>query len=305
MPEPHTIALPSARKHSLADLGSKPRRRTLALNAGATTARGTSRPPLATLAIGQTSQPEFTPLVERLAALSTLRCSSDLDEARAAAQETWFDLLLLFQSRPGEFDAGRLDVLRRRLPLARVLVVASSWCEGETRSGRPIPGAIRLYWHQAESYFRDQFRLVAQGRCPAWGLPLPGPCWPTSGSSPGPSTSERKIVISTTSMEAGRLLADLCALAGYACESIGWGEAPPDQAAAAMVIDIAGDVDGALEYVKLLRTQRPGLPLVAVTNFPRWDHVEILKRASVRAVIAKPLEPGDLLDRIAQLEMKG
>ena len=63
-------------------------------------------------------------------------------------EEIAVDVIVVAQAYPGQFSGEALDRLARLAPLARVVVLLGSWCEGEVRSGRPWPGAIRVYWHQ-------------------------------------------------------------------------------------------------------------------------------------------------------------
>ena len=55
-----------------------------------------------------------------------------------------FELIILAQSRPGQFPTGDVEKLQQRWPDARLLGIVSSWCEGEVRSGRPWPGVWRV-----------------------------------------------------------------------------------------------------------------------------------------------------------------
>ena len=50
------------------------------------------------------------------------------------------ELIVMAQSRPGVFSAQWIERLRRSAPLAGVVALLGTWCEGETRSGRPAPG---------------------------------------------------------------------------------------------------------------------------------------------------------------------
>jgi hypothetical protein len=56
--------------------------------------------------------------------------------------------IVVLQSRPGEFPQPQIEALHRRAPLARLIVLAGAWCEGELRSGRPAHGVTRILWHQ-------------------------------------------------------------------------------------------------------------------------------------------------------------
>ena len=81
----------------------------------------------------------------------------------------------------GRNQRSRNHGAARGAPLARLCVVAGSWCEGETRSGRPWPGVWRVYAISGRSARRELAALAA-GRPTVWNLPpRPRPksnCWP-------------------------------------------------------------------------------------------------------------------------------
>lgn len=81
-----------------------------------------------------------------------MRRVDDLQQAVVALDEGWgpLDLIVLAESRPGEYSATSIDELRACAPLARVWRLLGSWCEGEQRSGHPPAGCINTYWHQWE-----------------------------------------------------------------------------------------------------------------------------------------------------------
>ena len=78
------------------------------------------------------------------------------------------DLLVIAQSRRGQFCQAEIDCLKRQYPLAAMVVVYGPWCEGETRSGTPLAGVIRLpasCWAAAFARFLCHF---AAGGCSPW-----------------------------------------------------------------------------------------------------------------------------------------
>jgi hypothetical protein len=52
------------------------------------------------------------------------------------------------QSRAGEFQPQEVAAVQTLDPLAKPIVVAGCWSEGEPRSGKPLTGVERIYWHQ-------------------------------------------------------------------------------------------------------------------------------------------------------------
>src|SRR5262245_36664939 len=81
------------------------------------------------------------------------------------------ELIVVAESRGGQFSAESLAALRKLAPLAGVWRLLGSWCEGETRSERPPAGCIRSYWHQWPQRWPREAGWAEQGHLPAWSLP--------------------------------------------------------------------------------------------------------------------------------------
>jgi hypothetical protein len=64
--------------------------------------------------------------------------------------EQSYDLVVLAQSRRDQFLDSEVEELITNFPAAPVVGLLGSWCEGESRSGKPYPGVIQVYWHQWE-----------------------------------------------------------------------------------------------------------------------------------------------------------
>ena len=81
------------------------------------------------------------------------------------------DAIVVAQSFPGQFSEQAIERLRQLAPVARVLGLMGSWCEGEMRSGTPWPATARTYWHQWPARCARELARLAQGRSCAWALP--------------------------------------------------------------------------------------------------------------------------------------
>ena len=142
--------------------------------------------------------------------------------------------VVLAQAYPGQYSAaaGRAPLVAA-IPLARWLALLGSWCEGEPRSGHPLPGVVRVYWHEAAVRFRRELpRWFAPDS--AWTLPVTAneeerllaaagrplssnvaaTVYPLAGGVL--SASEGLIAIRTTRREMAELLADACRAGGFA-----------------------------------------------------------------------------------------
>ncbi len=192
-----------------------------------------SGPTLRILLIGDASRPEFH---EACAALHDMACVTrvaDVESAIAALHKGPLapHAIVLAQSYPGQFAAAAVDRVRAAVPLARLIALLGSWCEGEPRSGRPLPGTVRVYWHEAAVRFRRELPCWFD-RESAWSLPITATdeerLLATIGASVGkgdsPVFARTKtgtvpcglIAIWSRRRELGELLADTCRTAGYA-----------------------------------------------------------------------------------------
>jgi hypothetical protein len=108
------------------------------------------------LLFGDSSPPEFA------AACQWLRTHGDVVEARRIDEDCltrrviagWHpELVVGLQNRPGQWREEELDGASRLWPLAVTVALLGSWCEGEPRTGRPLPGVARVPWHQREAAF--------------------------------------------------------------------------------------------------------------------------------------------------------
>jgi len=54
--------------------------------------------------------------------------------------------LVLWTERPSIVDQSMIDALASDFPLARLILIVGSWCEGEMRTGRPVTGVERWRW---------------------------------------------------------------------------------------------------------------------------------------------------------------
>ncbi len=207
------------------------------------------------------------------------------------------DLIVACQSRTGELDAATFDRLRRAAPLTPVWRLMGSWCEGESRSGRPTPATPGQYWHQWRPRLARERASAAAGRCPTWGLPptataeermraLSAPRWPRGHG---------RIAICAPTRATAAALADVCQAAGHEThvlrQSDDW---PPSQALAALWDTTPDALDDRAMLAKF-RACLAGAPVFALVGFPRAADCQRAATAGVAGVISKPFVISDLL----------
>ena len=81
------------------------------------------------------------------------------------------DLFIFFQSYPDEFGESFLYTIKKHFPLAPVIIILGTCVEGEMRTGYPLIGGLRLYWHQWNDYYKIEFNRFFQRRSSILSLP--------------------------------------------------------------------------------------------------------------------------------------
>lgn len=120
--------------------------------------------------VGDANRPEFQ------YALSNI--SNGAYVCYAASIEKFFrlnpspDVVVLLQSYPGEFSTSEIERIIQSNPIASLILVTSTWGEGERRTGYPVKDAIRVSWYDFRLWFERQKTLFDAGRLSQFSLPL-------------------------------------------------------------------------------------------------------------------------------------
>ena len=215
------------------------------------------------------------------------------------------ELVVVAESRGGQFSHAALAALRRQAPLVRVWRLLGSWCEGEARSGRPPAATVSTYWHLWRARLGREIETVRRGRLPSWALPLTA-----TGDERILAQSDESIglnrggtiAICASSAPAAAALDDLCRAVGYQTLLISDDGRFHIAGVSAVLWDTTDRRLNDAAYVEELVGRATGAPVLAIVGFPRADDVELACRSGIAAVISKPFLAGDLLwhlDRIA------
>ena len=252
--------------------------------------------PLVTLVVGDAARTEFRDAVAQIRLRTQAAFAINLDEALATPDELP-DLVVLLAARPGEFTATEVERLRRAAPVARVIALLGSWCEGETRSGAPLPAVTRVYWHAWSSWFEREIEALECGRSAALSLPL------TVSEEERPSSIvkdvDAMVAAKTIGTSSGRremadMLADACRSFGYQAVELSAGLAPNRTLLAAGVWDQASLADENFAGLREIAQQYPGIPWIALATFPRTVDRAQAHTCGACEVISKPLLLADL-----------
>ncbi|MFO0896081.1 MAG: hypothetical protein U0836_01525 [Pirellulales bacterium] len=249
--------------------------------------------------IGEVGSPEFSRIYDELASVVAVEvCASPavaLGRLAACSEEPV--LLLVAQRFPDEFPAAAIEPLRRRLPLTRCLALAGPWCEGEPRSGQPLPGAMRLYWHQWTAQTLHDLRKLLAGEIGVWSLPAT-----TSeedrlavglmkAEATGPA-GLGPVCIVAHDREAAAALADL--LAAAKVSSVWRRTSCAVSGVTATIVDLARGDEEEWRLLAEIASAEAG-PVLALLGFPRPEDAERAAWLGAAKLLSKPLCAADLL----------
>jgi hypothetical protein len=238
-------------------------------------------------------------------AMATVRAHARAATATIEAPE----LILVAQSRPGTIGGERIERLRRERPLAGIVALLGSWCEGETRTGRPWPGVERLYWYEFPAWWRRQLALRAAGHCPDWAQPESRRYRAASHNEPRrtrPRTNAGLVVL-RASHDTATAIAAVLHRAGFSSASLS-----STRSTAALRGAVAGIWDGrqlsereADDFAKFCRRLgSDAAPVVALLDFPRRDRVNRAVRLGAAAVVGKPWINAELIATVQSVVEK-
>ncbi|HEX4150147.1 MAG TPA: hypothetical protein VHY20_14205 [Pirellulales bacterium] len=225
-------------------------------------------------------------------------------EARSSAGAEPPDLLVLLQSRGGQFLERELLQLRSWMPLARAVAVLGSWCEGELRSGQPLAGVRRVAWHAWPLRLEREIAAWRSGGG-TWSLPVTAAeeeLFLQADASAGlRSTASRAQAVAIRSAHPpwGACLADALGRRGFSAVSLRPGQLRPSDAFLALVDDVPLPT-GLPELRARYRTWLPQ-PIIALADFPRRLDQRLVREAGAAALLGKPLDLDELVLLLEQL----
>ena len=199
-------------------------------------------------------------------------------------------VILLGQLLPGMHDQADVEALRQSAPLAQIVIVAGTWCEGELRTGKPIAGVLRLYWYELLPWWRAWL----DGQV-AWTAGLDGQF--TSWQQRSHHAQLRGLVAIHS-----RTLATFDAIAGALRQSgleCCWIRDPaevPGQLTHGLWD--GGQLDPTeTTHLQLFaaRVEQAGGSLIVLLDFPRKEHVALLREIGCQAYLGKPYRVDDLI----------
>lgn len=212
---------------------------------------------------------------------------ADLDEVSA---------LVVAESRRGQIPRATLVAIRDRHPLLPMVLLLGSWCEGETRSGDPVPGVARVYWHQWRGEFRWFLDQLAAGKVADWQLPRTSTLADRAERLREISIWEGDSMVGIGSWTADgyQMMAD--AVAALGGKPVWLDQHPPRREGEWRALILVGNswTECLEERLKELRRDWDGCPLLLVLNFPRIDERRRARAAGATEVLGKPFSLTEL-----------
>ena len=247
------------------------------------------------LLVGDFSGEEYAGIIEQVGQDLCCERVADISLAIECLQQRDLpvDLILIAQQRPNMFPQALVLALAQLAPLATLITVLGTWCEGETRSGRPLPGVTRIFWHQWSTRWEAE-RIHFLGGFPSrFFLPETASAedhllFPFATE---PLTRRALLLVNSDDSAMREFLTIACHDAGHAVVPIDAARPVDVQGADAILWDSKRDDLGALATI---RHRWPNLPILATLNFLRYDETVAAQQLGVTALIAKPFLLNDL-----------
>jgi len=219
-----------------------------------------------------------------------------------SSQELQPDLIVVATPRPGSVSREAIETVWQLAPLAPLVQLLGSWCEGETRTGVCWPGAMRVFWYDWEAAFARFINHCRCGTCPLWAVPTR--CDEErllSAATAGGLGQSDPLAIVSPDARLAEALGDGLHLQELASFWLRPGEPLPVARVAAVLWEGIHFDHHEQQQVAALRRQLPDRPLIALFDFPRLDTQRQALAAGAGAVLAKPLLIDDLFWHLGRL----
>lgn len=257
--------------------------------------------------VGPSDTPEFQPLVAWLCDHTVPQFATGrettLPELRHRRTTEGCAWVVFLSPRPESLERATIERWQQWLPLARLVVVLGSWCEGETRTGRPWPGVSRIYWHQilprlivplADSHDGD-----VEARLPRTATEVER-IEATLAGHESRVLADRRIAVWSPTRIGWEAVADAIRASGG--EPIRWTHTTEQlpESIDAVVLDLPGSFDASDELWRNPAWQAREVPALAIVGFPRWEDHQASQQRGV-SLLAKPWRLIDFQRQLNQL----
>lgn len=219
-------------------------------------------------------------------------------------KNTDYQLVIIAQSRRGQFEIGKVEQLRDRFANVPIVSLEGSWCEGESRSGNPIPGLIHIYWHQWQGRL-DNFLCRLKNHAPSsWHLPkicsISDRILHESEFEPIRLETDAVVGISALTADGFSMLREAFEHTGHRTIWIEQMDLRNGEPSTPTVVLIEGN-SLTLEMENRMRTVRLQFrqsPMILILNFPRSHEFDRARKLGVAGIVSKPFELGNLYSAV-------
>jgi CheY-like chemotaxis protein len=251
------------------------------------------------LYVGDGDWPEFSRPVQWLVDHVDVSFATEVTGALAlvSSRDAPFDVIVVAQRRPGEHSHATFDALRDRAPLTPIVCLLGSLCEGEARTGKPWPGAVRVYAHQFAARIGAELARLETDGTTTWAPPFTATDEDrVIASSPWtmPKLAARVAVISHDRQSASALC-DALQSAGCSTTFFRDDLAGIDDSADIIVWDCMASFASRRASFNSLVQRLPRTPKVLLVGFPRAEDTADAVSHGANAVVSKPFLVEDLL----------
>ena len=206
------------------------------------------------------------------------------------------DVVVLLQSYPGEYCSEDVEKIIQVNPIAAVILITSSWCEGERRTGYPIKDAIRVPWYDFRLWFERQKTLFDSGRLSQLSLPLSASDAQRAeldSQFAFPARTDDVFWILSDSAVERETLSRFCSSLGSTVWSGGMTAALPEESQLAQPTRIVAFPDylsdDVFEKVTQLKACYPGAAVYVVVYQPRIEEIESLRQNGADIILSPEL----------------
>ena len=234
--------------------------------------------------------------------IADANCSATLREIESilkngSAREPRYQVVVIAQPRRGQFEAKKLEQLAEQFAHIPIVLLCGSWCEGETRSGSPVAGIIRIYWHQWRGRFQNFQRQLRTHRIGCWHLPRIASLSDQIQADNFKIDSETvlpKIGISTLNHETFSMLSEVLGktnsvwIAPSDCDELRQSDF------SVICVEANSLTQQTVQRIEELQLHFPVTPLVLVLNFPRRSEFQLAARLGIFEIVSKPFQLSDL-----------
>lgn len=240
--------------------------------------------------VGDAQQSEFRYALSGINADAHICQSPTLD---VFYQSSSPDAIVLLQSYPGEFSTADIEQVIQLNPISTLILVTSSWGEGERRTGFPIKDAIRVAWYDFPCWFKRQKDLFNSGNLSQFSLPRTASDAQRAeleSQTDYPARNDDVFWVFSDSAVERDTLSRFYALRGAKVWSGGMTAAFPEQSSLAQPTRIvvfpdflSGDVFKKCAQLKALN---PNAAIYAIVYQPRIEDIESLRHYGADVILS-------------------